>query len=437
MNLFKEDRFFCKGMILVIILGIVIRLVLGTVLKFNGDSYSWALIISNVEAGSGLYDVSGYNYSPVWGYILSAFAQLMPLIGVGEWGTLIPELLAFEPEQLAFATSVEFNFAITCLFTAADLAVAYLAYWIVKELTGDTIKAKIAFAVYLLAIHVIIISTAGAMFDSFSALLTLLCVFFLYKNNYVCAGAMFAAAALLKLFPAFLIFILVAYLIQKDALKWKRNLACAAVGAIMMSAVIMVPNIMDGHLMDSMSFIISRATSNEGIVALLMKYSSVIAYLIIISLEVVLAVHYFKKKDSSERTFVWYLFISIMIILLYPGTPQYVILLAPFLVMAAVVYDRRFVRPLLLTMVCTSMFALSSIDIQLASLAEYTDFMSVNSLVDFIRAYDDSGLFYVIGGIGGVGQYISIIWSLIIALEDTGFKIPKILGKRSPQETSE
>ena len=53
MGFFRDDRFFCKGMILTIILGIAIRLVIGVVLKFNEDAYSWAVIVSNIEAGCG------------------------------------------------------------------------------------------------------------------------------------------------------------------------------------------------------------------------------------------------------------------------------------------------------------------------------------------------------------------------------------------------
>ena len=70
-----EKGFLCRTMILVIVVGIAIRLAVGALLTYNYDVYSWALIISNIQAGSGLYDVTGYNYPPVWGSYLALLGQ--------------------------------------------------------------------------------------------------------------------------------------------------------------------------------------------------------------------------------------------------------------------------------------------------------------------------------------------------------------------------
>ncbi|MBR6911071.1 MAG: DUF2029 domain-containing protein [Candidatus Methanomethylophilaceae archaeon] len=265
MGFFRDDRFFCKGMIITIILGIAIRLIIGVVLKFNEDAYSWAVIISNIEAGSGLYDVSGYNYPPVWGYILAFFSQIMTSLGVADMGVMNPELLHIEPDRIAYVTTFEFNFALTVMLTIADLMTAYVAYYIAKDLTSDEIKAKITFALFFLAFHVIIICTSSAMFDSISALLTMLCVLMLVKGKDILAGGLLATAVFLKLFPGFIIFILIAYLIVNDRDQWKKRLFMAASGAIAVSAVIMVPHILEGHLVDSLSFIFARVTSDTGI----------------------------------------------------------------------------------------------------------------------------------------------------------------------------
>ena len=69
--MFENSKgFFCKTMILFIIIGFALRMIVGTLLTYNYDVFSWALIISNIQEGSGLYDVTGYNYPPVWGYFL-------------------------------------------------------------------------------------------------------------------------------------------------------------------------------------------------------------------------------------------------------------------------------------------------------------------------------------------------------------------------------
>ena len=437
MGFFRDDRFFCKGMIITIILGIAIRLIIGVVLKFNEDAYSWAVIISNIEAGSGLYDVSGYNYPPVWGYILAFFSQIMTGLGVADMGVMNPELLHIEPDRIAYVTTFEFNFALTVMLTIADLMTAYVAYYVAKDLTNDEIKAKITFALFFLAFHVIIICTSSAMFDSISALLTMLCVLMLVKGKDILAGGLLATAVFLKLFPGFIIFILIAYLIVNDRDQWKKRLFMAASGAIAVSAVIMVPHILEGHLVDSLSFIFARVTSDTGIGGWIISHTSTLMYVIILVLEVLLAIHYYKKKPEGNEQFFLYVFIAVIIVLLYPGTPQYVILMTPFLAIAASVYNQKFRKPLFAMMVFTSMFALSSLDVQFLTVQTYTELMSMELWDSIHELFHDNYLYVLIGGIGGVGQYICILWTMVIALEEAGINVLKTISKRIRSKDAE
>ena len=173
--LFDDRRFLCKGIVLVIIIGIAIRLALGYLMSYNYDIYHWALTISNFEAGNGLYDTAGYYYTPVWGYILGVFSQVIELFGVDNLGYRFEELLFTEDlscisPHTAFVTSMGFNMAVAVMMAVFDLITAYLVYWIVKDVFHDANKAKIAFSIWFLFSFVIIVGAIGGMFDCISAM---------------------------------------------------------------------------------------------------------------------------------------------------------------------------------------------------------------------------------------------------------------------------
>ncbi|MBQ7979934.1 MAG: hypothetical protein IJ248_09340, partial [Candidatus Methanomethylophilaceae archaeon] len=79
MTFFNDTRMMCKGMLIVISVGLIARAALGYLLEFNNDVTAWAMTIGNFEAGDGLYEMDGYYYPPVWGYRLGLFSEFLAL----------------------------------------------------------------------------------------------------------------------------------------------------------------------------------------------------------------------------------------------------------------------------------------------------------------------------------------------------------------------
>ena len=47
------------------IIGVIIRLLMIPITLVYDSNY-WAIVIRNIETGSGLYELEGYYYTPVW-----------------------------------------------------------------------------------------------------------------------------------------------------------------------------------------------------------------------------------------------------------------------------------------------------------------------------------------------------------------------------------
>ena len=205
--IFSDKRFFCKWMITILVIGFVMRAVLGYLSEYNNDVTAWTMTLSNIESGSGLYNEAGYYYPPVWGYILGTFSGFLGLFGVDSWADIFTDLLFVEDYEDAMVSTPAFNIALTVLLTIADLISSYAIYWIVMHLTGDMIKAKMGFSIYFILPHMIFQTAGYGQFDPISAMMTLLCVCLLLRGDDFLAGMMFVLAVLLKFFPVFLFFI--------------------------------------------------------------------------------------------------------------------------------------------------------------------------------------------------------------------------------------
>ena len=436
MRFFDDGRFLCRGMLLVLACGIIVRLIVSVALQFNNDTAAWATTISNIEGGNGLYDVAGYYYPPVWGYILAAFAATIRTVGIGNLGDMFPEILFAGDNDDAFLTSPGFDLTFGLMMLVVDLLGALALYWLIRTYTDDVVKAKIGFTLYFLAINIVFIGADGGMFDNISAFMTVLCVCLLVKGHDFLAGSMFAMAVLTKLFPVFLIFILVAYLFKKDRNQWIPRLVKSVSGAAVMVAILLLPIILSGNLMDSMTFVTSRAGAVDNPVDVLLKYSSVSVYLVILVLEALIA-HRFTKKDEGEvdRSFLWAVFVSVTVIFIYPGAPQYIVLMIPFLVMATVMYDRGFFRHFVLLSIGSTVFMLSSIAMQLTTMTLYYEAIPFDAWVGFHHLMYDQmygiDLHMVWGGIGGTIQCLSVLWVLLLILKHEGIDILERLSRKN------
>ena len=82
---------------IVLVIGFVIRITAGLVLNYGYDVHHWAIIMANASSGNGLYGLTGYFYTPVWGYILG-FMNLIQqaCLTLGETAFRVPEARGFE-----------------------------------------------------------------------------------------------------------------------------------------------------------------------------------------------------------------------------------------------------------------------------------------------------------------------------------------------------
>ena len=426
--IFDDKKFLCKGIILVIVAGIAMRMVLGYLLEYNNDILAWALTMGNVQGGGGLYDMAGYFYPPVWGYILAVFGEFLGAIGVDTWGELFTELLYTEDmTDMASVTTPAYNMALTFMYLISDLLGAIAVYWLIKRITDDRIKAKIGFAIYFLVLHLAMVGAVWGQFDTFSALMAILCICLLIKGNDFLAGMLFSAAVLLKLFPAMLIFVIIIYLYRKGGDMWLRRLGSTAAGAAAMALVIIMPIVLEGNLMDSMTFITARAEGGSGsLIDLMLQYSMLIIYPIILVLELILAWFYLKRYDGDEdRGLVWFSFVAVGILFLYPSTPQYVLLLLPFAIVAGITHENRIIRPLLVSSIGTIMMMLTALGMTTVTDVFYLDLFSFDAWVEL---YDLTQSPYILGYsfgrvmtvAGSFVQTMGTIWVLFVALDSMG-----------------
>lgn len=432
-----QDGFFTKRVLLFILIGLTIRFVLGFLLTYGYDCSSWAVTISNIQAGFGLYDMAGYNYAPPWGYVLAAISMLTNIAGVSSFGTI--PLDALEMDYMfgslfgiarstpfsPIATDLAFNMLFKTFLFAIDVVTGYLVFWIVRYYTDDVRKAEFAFGAWMLCISTIVVVAVGGMFDSLSLLLMLMSFVFLIKDRYVLSGTVLGLAVLLKLFPAFVIFVFIVYVLMKcrgSVREFVRPAAAYALGLVLAFVIVMWPNFLDGNIEACFAFITSRATSGTGAgLGDLEKYGSILIYTAVLVLELIVARDMYRNGTFSERCLLTYFMMAVAVIFVSPSTPQYIILLIGVMIIFATVNDRReFMHPFLILMVGATMFFLTTGPTNLLSLATYTDWLSIGQVVDWsmammVGSYDLS-LSNILYFGGGVLQYAGVIlmgWYLL------------------------
>ena len=423
---------FMKGpLFIVIIIGLAARLILAPLLTYNFDVSGWATVIENIESGNGLYGLAGYYYAPPWGYILGFVSQFQDLfLSIADFGEKVSSAIAIEGYTDWFFTSdlttVSFNVFIKIPLFICDIVVGYLVYWLVDDMTGDKKKSVTAFAIWFLCPFVIVVAGVGGMFDTFAALMLLLAVIFVRKERFFLAGAMFSLAFLTKLFPAFLLFALVGYILMRHrgdgTAYWK--IGYAAAGFFVMAAVVLVPEIAQGNLSDCFSFLTSRVTSGmDSNLGGIESYGTVIAYVAIIIVSMLIGWKLSKSRSGDpDRKFMFVCMVTLAILFLFPSAPQYLIILVPFVAVYISVYSKEYVRPFTVLSIGTTLFVLASNFTLLLSFAEYTGIIDINtvlSLADWFQT-DTLGMSKMswVYYIGGVTQWVGVLLMVITAAKE-------------------
>jgi len=344
---------FLSGLTLkVLIIGLAIRFVLMPLLTYPFDVEHWAIIIQNIESGNGLFGLTGYFYTPVWGYILGFITVcLNGLTSLDLFGLRFTDLLGIETLHDTFFTATTttplFNVAMKIPLVICDVLVGYLVYRMVLNRTGDAQKAGIGFGLWFLCPLVIYMSAVQVQFDCLSALFALLSILLLKHDRCFLAGTIFVLGSLIKMFPAFLVLLFVAYLLRthRDDGQALKKLLLAVAGALLMLVLIFLPQLLDGTFMNNFSFITDRASSTATTTSHILTYGgAAIAFVVMIFLAVRL---YRLTAEEAQRQFYKYALFTLAAAVLIAIGPQYCIVFLPLLAYYIAAEDPGYRRCLL------------------------------------------------------------------------------------------
>jgi hypothetical protein len=437
----RSMPFICKAVIIMIVIGVAIRLLLGFFLTYVFDIFYWGVTIQNINSGNGLYELTGYFYTPLWGYFLGLEAMFQDLIGVAVIGEHITEAFPIEGMDGYFSstiTAIAFNMSIKLMFLISDLVVGYLIFWIIRDITKDRRKAVLGFALWFLCPFVMTVGSVIGQFDTICVMMTLLAVIMLRKDRYVESGVMLCMATLMKFFPGFLIFIFVAYILSKNRENGevKRKLTMFLTGIAAAAVILFLPQMLNGTMADSFLFVTSRLSEGmgSGMIESVAGYAALFVYIVAIAVSIIFALRILKNddKERSDRLLFDALLVTTAAMLLFPPLPQYLLLLLPFVIFV-MVSDRRYVIPYCLFAVGTTIVSIAGGPANLAAVAAYTGLIDMAHLMHLVTVSNDP--LQIIGFTGYAIQYAGILYVMWIRFgERIKGKMKSITGKQTDKE---
>lgn len=369
--------FFKRPLVIILILGFLIRIILIPLATYNYDIPFWATTIQHAQSTGSLYELDGYYYTPVWGYILGFLGMIANfLFGIPSYGimadSLIPSTAADWDYYGTIVVSPEFSIFIKSVLTIFDVLCGYLIYVIVKKFGYDDKKATLAFGLWFLCPIVIYTTAVHGMFDNISILFMLLTLLMLIDRRYFLAGVMFSMAAFTKYFPVYLIFILFVYMIRmnegRDA-KIKATIL-AITGFIVTMFMILLPQFLEGSILDVFGFVSNRVTYTNNTAESLWSQIASDGYLVvsilqplIFALLIFIAWKVYKMDDKTFRnSFMLMVLLSSAVIFLWTPAPTYLMLILPFLIYVVVTAEtparRRYMIPLILMSITSTLYAI-------------------------------------------------------------------------------
>lgn len=385
-------------LLLVLVIGILLRLAISP-LSIVYDSEYWALVIRNIDIGEGLYGVDGYYYTPVWGYVLGLISAMQDaFLNLGEVAVKIPEAIHMEGMGPYFSStipSVAFLFSIKIPLYVFDVALAFAVWYLVRDVTGDDRKAALGFALAFLSPVLLVTTGIIAMPDTISALFAILTVILLRRDHPLVAGMTFSIAVLTKFFPAFMVFVLVAYIFARhrdDRRRAVNQLALAVVGAAVMTAVIFAPQILTGNIDQCFQFITDRTGSgvDTSLLDVVSGSARILTYLIVLAISAYAGFHLYKDRDADPtRGLMKACLLVSALVLVYPPATQYIVITVPFLAYWIAAEERRFKVSWALLAVGSVICVLGSNAAMLLPMAVWEGWFDVGSLISFFDMWGE------------------------------------------------
>ncbi len=402
--------------LLILVIGIVLRLFLGA-FSMTYDLDFWAIVIRNIESGNGLYTLEGYYYTPVWGYVLGSLSAFSTLaLDLGETAQRVVEALFVEGVRTNYTATVPslvFLYFVKFPLFICDLITAFVIRRLALETTGDEYKANIAFGLTFLSPILLASTGVIAMPDTMAAMFAVLTIYLVRKGHFLLAGMTFSLAVLTKFFPAFLIFVLVAYILCKY--RGDRRLAfngvmLSAIGAILMTVVIFLPQILTGQLDMCFQFLTDRTGSatDDNIFQAVLGRLRILMYGTVLVASIYLGYRMYKGEypDPFEKLMEYSLLIAFMV-LIYPPTTQYMVILVPFLAYWIGVARRNLMLYWGMLFIAVMFTVFESNTVTMLPISVWTDWFDITIPMDIFRAFNEPilgplsvrNLLYLIGGV--------------------------------------
>ncbi len=424
----------------VLSIGIVIRIAIGG-LSVVYDSDYWAIVIRNIEAGQGLYGMEGYYYTPAWGYILGLVSVLQDMfLNVGESAVRVVEALFVEgsgPYFTATVPSLVVIYSVKAPLFLCDLITAFVVMKLVEEATGDRSKSLLAFALTFLSPVLLMSSGIIAMPDTVSAMFAVLTMYCVKRDRMFVAGMTFSLAVLVKFFPVFFVFIFIGYIlaVSGDRRGAVKRLVLAVAGAVMMAALVFMPQIMEGNIAMCFQFLTDRTgtSGGDGLFDLLVGLSRMGTYALVLLGSAYLGYRMFRDPGEDPfRTLMHHCFIVATLVLVYPPTTQYIVVLVPFLAYWIAASDRRFMLEWKILAVGSVVYETASGAMMLLPMSVWAGFPDLDAVLGVFGFWYSPVLGSITLGniqfaIGGVLQCAAI---LLILWTEYGYTAKVAIGSR-------
>ncbi len=413
--------------LVVLLIGIAIRIAIGG-LSVVYDSDYWAIVIRNIEAGQGLYGMEGYYYTPAWGYILGLVSVFQDMfLNIGESAVRVVEALFVEgsgPYFTATVPSLIIIYSVKAPLFLCDFITAYVVMKLVREETGDESKSLLAFALTFLSPVLLMSSGVIAMPDTVSAMFAVLTMYCVKKDRMFIAGMTFATAILVKFFPVFFVFIFVGYLfaVAGDRREAAKRLSLAVAGSVIMAALVFMPQFLEGNIEMCFQFLTDRTgvSGGDGLLDLLVGMIRIGTYALVLLGSAYLGYRMFRDPGEDPfRTLMHHCLIVATLVLVFPPTTQYIVILVPFLAYWIATSDRRFMLHWKILAVGAVIYETASNAMFLLPLSVWTGFPDLDSVLGVFRfwyspvlgSFTFGNIQFAIGGVLQCSAILLILWT--------------------------
>ena len=348
----KTRSILSNRIVQICIIGVIIRIIVGLLFTLVYDASHWIRVSANIASEFGLYGVPGYYYPPIWGYLLSSIMDVGKyLFGIDAF-SLNPDSMILVADCYGYMWTPTFAYLalLKGFLTLMDIIAGLLIYKIIMVSTNDEKKATIGFAVWFLCPLVIIVSCASTMFESIAVIFMLLTLLFVSNDRYALAGIAFSLAICTKVFPVYIMFVLISYVLIKHKGSLKTgltNLSTSIVTTVVTFIMVCVPQIFYGSTSNIFKSITGRfSTVDSGIFTDYSAFVTLQPMVIILAVLMGVLLYFYAKNHRPEELTACFFMITLLtmaVVLMVPaGSPSYYIFAVPIFAYCIAVRNLRF-----------------------------------------------------------------------------------------------